>query len=211
MWFRRRPCFALLALVLLTGRLGAAQDAASFKPLASHTVAELVAALKLEPHPNGTGFFQRFYTSPYSVDNALLGAPRLGPPERLTGTVIYSLLLPTYSTLHRLRSDELILFLAGDPIELLRLHPDGTADQCIIGPDLAAGQVSFALLKADTWMGYRIHRQPGALGFSLVAAPVVPGFDYADFEHSDAEELAKKYPAHAALIRELKRNSQYKH
>ena len=202
---------AFLLVLLAVGGLWANPSAPTCKPLAAHTVAELVAALKLEPHPNGTGYFQRIYTSPYSVSNSRLGAPRPGPPERLTGTVIYSLLLPTYSTLHRLRSDELILFLAGDPIELLRLHPDGTADQCIIGPDLAAGQVSFALLKAGTWMGYQIHRQPGALGYSLVAAPVVPGFAYADFEHSDAGELVKKHPAHAALIRELKHNSQYKH
>ena len=199
-----------VALIFGTALPAAGPDD-SFRPLSAYSVEELVKLLHLEPHPNGTGYFQRVYTSPLSVANGNLPGNRTGPTQRLTGTLIYSLLLPTYSALHRLKSDEVILFLAGNPLEVLMLKPDGSSTQLTVGADLRHGQVSYVVIPAGTWMGYWSNPALAAHAYTLLGAPVVPGFEYDDFEHDDAEALARQYPAPAALIHTLKERSLYKH
>ena len=48
--------------------------------------------------------------------------------ERNVSTAIYYLLTPeSFSSIHRVRSDEVFHFYAGDPVEMLQLRSDGVA------------------------------------------------------------------------------------
>src|ERR1700731_937164 len=97
------------------------------------TADEVKKLLKLEPHPREGGWFRRTYESAETV-----AIPRYTSPRR-TGTAIFYLLEPgTFSEMHRLRSDEIFHFYAGDPVEMLQLHPHGVGETVLIGNDLLA-------------------------------------------------------------------------
>src|ERR1700683_2884930 len=81
----------------------------------------LIAALDLEPHPEG-GWYRRTW-----VAEARDGT-------RPAGSAIYYLLLEgEVSAPHRIDATELWHFYAGDPLELSREWPDGRRDVQIIG------------------------------------------------------------------------------
>jgi len=62
------------------------------------------------------------------------------PVPRSLATAIYYLLTPeSFSTLHRLRADEVFHFYLGDPVEMLQLLPGGAGRVVTLGTDLAAG------------------------------------------------------------------------
>ena len=77
-----------------------------------------------------------------------------------------------------MRSDELWLFHAGDPLLLtVRPTPDGTPDH-IYG--LGQKGCYQAVVPANSWQ--EAEPQVGKAGYALVSCVVVPGFDFADFE-----------------------------
>ena len=97
------------------------------KTVTSETMRELIEQyieqLQLQPHPEG-GYYSRSYASA-----ELIAADAL--PERFTGdrcfsTAIYFLLAGNdFSAFHRIKSDELWHFYAGDCLQIYVLHPDG--------------------------------------------------------------------------------------
>lgn len=95
------------------------------------------------------------------------------------GSAIYGLLTPDdFSALHVLREDEMWVHVAGAPVEMLLLHPDGEHEVRVLGTDVAAGQSPAELVPASTWQGSR------TLGdWSLVVCSLAPpfsGFTLAD-------------------------------
>ena len=50
------------------------------------------------------------------------------------------------------------------------------------------------------WQGSIL--EPG-VPFALLGCTVAPGFDYADYEHGNREELIEQYPAFTDWIRRL--------
>ncbi|KAF1053371.1 MAG: hypothetical protein GAK41_00838 [Burkholderia gladioli] len=42
-------------------------------------------------------------------------------------------------------------------------------------------------------------------GFALVGCTVAPGFEFAEFELADAQELARQFPQHADVVARLAR------
>jgi hypothetical protein len=159
------------------------------------TAKEIKTLLKLEPHPVEGGWYRRTYTSDVSV--ALLRG------VRPYGTAIYYLLEEgTFSEMHRLASDEIFHFYLGDPVEMLQLRPDGSADGFTLGPDLAAGQHVQLVVPAGVWQGARL-TDGGKV--ALVGCTVTPGFDFADYESGNYAELAAMWPAEAERIRKLTR------
>ncbi len=148
-------------------------------------VEELIAALALRAHPEG-GFFAETYRN----------ARHTG--DRSLSTAIYFLLTAENpSRMHRVASDEIWHFYRGDSLEMLQLHPDGSSAVLEIGPDVVKGQRPQVLVRAGVWQGVRV-----AAGgrYALLGATVTPGFDFADFEMGDRDELAARYPARVTLI-----------
>lgn len=81
------------------------------------TAAELAAALGLEPHPEGGYFVETFRAAPTTPT---------ARGERPAATAIMFLVTEdSPSRLHRLASDELWVYQAGVPLELVTIAPDG--------------------------------------------------------------------------------------
>jgi uncharacterized protein len=141
----------------------------------SDRVCQLINDLQLQPHPEG-GFFRETWRSHLAISQSQLPTGYTG--DRVAGTAIL-FLLPTghYSRKHRVRSDELWLHQAGDPLELkIESALDASSQIYHLGRDNC-----FQVLVPG---GYWQHAKPlaGNAGYSLVGCIVVPGFDFADFE-----------------------------
>jgi uncharacterized protein len=156
--------------------------------------------LSLEPHPEG-GFFRETFRS-----DKLVATPA-GPRSTATG-ILFLVTAARPSRFHRLRSDELWLYHAGSPLELIALLPDGSSERVVLaGADalLESEEASpQAIVPREAWQAARVLAEGGGEdGWTLVSCIVSPGFDYADFELGDREDLAAAYPLDAELVREL--------
>jgi len=160
---------------------------------------ELIDKLGLKPLTIEGGYFFETYRS-----DEILAAGSLDPRyggDRAVSTAIYYLLVPgNVSKLHRLRSDEIFHFYAGDAVEMLQLLPDGSHRMVLLGSDIARGQMPQVVVPRGVWQGARLVRGGK---WALLGTTVAPGFDYEDFEAADRAELIRCYPECADTITEL--------
>jgi predicted cupin superfamily sugar epimerase len=167
------------------------------------TADEVKKRLGLAPHPCEGGHYVRTYESGEMLPPSAFLSGRYTSP-RHTGTAIYYLLEPgTFSEMHRLRSDEIFHFYAGDPVEMLQLHPNGEGAIVRIGNDLAAGDRPQLVVPHGFWQGSRL--VPGG-AWALLGCTVSPGFDFADYAAGARAELTAQWPRFAGLIAELTRS-----
>lgn len=160
---------------------------------------EWIERLSLAPHPEG-GYYRQTYRAPLTLPQAAL--PAYGG-DRAASTAIYFLLAgDQFSAFHRLRSDEVWHFYTGSGLVVHVIEPDGTYNELLLGSDAAYGEQFQAVVPADCWFGSSL-RHPNT--FALVGCTVAPGFDFADFEMADRDELAAHYPQHRAIIGRLTR------
>ncbi len=154
------------------------------------TVDQIKSVLNLKPHPEEGGLFVETYRSDERISAEALGGRYRG--TRSVATAIYYLLTPdTFSAMHRLASDEIFHFYLGDPVEMLQLSPDGSGSVVTVGPDLARGMRPQVVVPRGIWQGSRL--VPGGR-FALLGTTVTPGFDFADYEHGQRDELVAAYP-----------------
>jgi hypothetical protein len=158
------------------------------------TAADLVRKLNLQPHPEG-GYFRETYRAAESIGSDAL--PRRFSGTRSISTAIYFLLeAGQCSHLHRIRSDEVWHFHAGDPLDIVEIDAAGSLKTTRLGSDLLFQHV----VPAGVWFGAT--PAPGGR-FALVGCTVAPGFDFADFELADQAKLLAEYPRHQDWIRRL--------
>ena len=162
------------------------------------TAEEVIRLLGLEPLEPEGGWFAETYRARASLPAGAV--PGLGGPRALSTAIYYLLTRATFSALHRLRSDEIYHFYAGDPVELLLLEPGAIGRALSLGVDLAAGQRPQAVVPAGVWQGSRL-----ALGgrWALLGTTMSPGFDPADFELGRRADLVAGWPGHRDLIEAL--------
>lgn len=150
----------------------------------THSAEQVVAALRLEPLDQEGGFFRRTAEAGYYVrrDDVSLRAY----------SVIYALFTPeSFSAMHVLTTDEVWCWHAGDPLESLRLKPDGSGEWVRLGGDLEAGEIPQDVIPAGVWQGTRL----GAGGrWALVSCIMAPEFRWQDFTLGEREELVERYP-----------------
>lgn len=155
---------------------------------------KIIETLGLEPHPEEGGFYRETYRSVACFEP--------GPPfdgARATGTAIYYLLTAdTYSAMHRLPGDEIFHHYAGDPVEMLLLHSDGSSEVVVLTSDLASGRPQ-QVVPGGVWQGSRL-RAGGA--FALLGTTMSPGFEFSDYATGSAA-LAATYPDREVMIGEL--------
>jgi predicted cupin superfamily sugar epimerase len=161
---------------------------------------QLIDLLGLVPLPREGGWYRETYRA-----DLVLPPGSVGPHQSATrsaGTAIYYLLTPNdYSALHRLSADEVFHFYLGDPVEMLQLDPRTTHGRLVLlGHDLAAGQQSQVVVPRGIWQGSRL-ASGGA--FALLGTTMAPGFDFADYESGEAQQLAAAFPAFAERIHSL--------
>jgi len=167
------------------------------------TAAEVKQLLGLAPHPREGGWFVQTYAATDTITPMAFADGRYTSPRR-TSTAIYYLLEPeTFSEMHRLRSDEVFHFYAGDPVEMLQLFPDGSGRTIIIGNDLAQGHQPQVLVERGVWQGSRL--VPGGR-WALLGCTVSPGFEYEDYDSSSRDELTARWPTFAEMIASLTRS-----
>ena len=139
----------------------------------------MVAALGLQPHPEG-GWYRQTWRSSVAVQ-----ADGYPDPRAAATSIHFLLAAGEQSRWHRVRSDELWLWQGLGP---LRLRLGGTGDapavreEIVVGPAPAAGYLLQALVPAGEWQA----AEPLGAAGALVACVVAPGFEFADFELFDA-------------------------
>jgi uncharacterized protein len=156
--------------------------------------------LQLEPHPEG-GYFRQTYRSEVVIAREALPAAFTG--VRAASTAIYFLLEgKNFSAFHRLRSDEVWHFYAGEPLMVHAIDPAGEYSSIRLGRDLDAGEVPQAVVPAGCWFASHVADWKS---FAVVGCTVAPGFDFEDFEMGKRGELVARYPQHRELIEGLTR------
>lgn len=125
----------------------------------------IIAALGLEPHPEG-GWYRQTWAGPEVAGRA-------------TGTAIHFLLKAgERSHWHRVDADEIWLFNAGAPL-WLHLAPDaqGPVESVRLGPDILSGDRAQVVVPAGWWQA----AEPAG-DWGLVSCTVSPGFRFEGFE-----------------------------
>jgi len=168
-------------------------------------IQKIIELFRLEPLPREGGYFRRTYRSDLILPpgvredgTAMSHAGGGDSPSRGVGSAIYYLITPqSFSALHRLSSDELWHFYGGDPVEQLRLFPDGTGELIRLGSHWKGGEVPQALVPGGVWQGSRL-----AAGgrYALVGNTVHPEFLEQDYTHGVYEDLALRYPEWRGMI-----------
>lgn len=163
------------------------------------TADELIALLDLAPLPIEGGWFRQTYLADESVDAAALPA-RYVTRHALSSAIYYLLRDADFSALHRLPTDEVYHFYLGQPVELLRLYPDGTFAVTELGSDLAAGQQVQVVVPRGVWQGSRLLQPTGC---ALLGTTMAPAYDPAEFELGERTALLRDYPRCADHVRAL--------
>ena len=131
------------------------------------TADEIIAHLRLSPHPEGG-----HYRQTWVADNA----------GRAVGTSIYFLLKEgEVSHWHTVDAVEIWHFYAGAPLNLSISETElGPAKTQLLGPDLADGQFPQIIVPTGHWQSAR------TLGdWTLVGCTVSPGFQFDGFHLAD--------------------------
>ena len=144
------------------------------------TASELASRLGLEPLPQEGGRWTQTHVDDHG------------------SAILYLLAAGERSHLHLLPGPEVYFFHAGAPLDLLLLHPDGSAEQVLLGPDLGAGQRLQVVVPGGVWQG---SSSTGA--WSLVGTAMAPPYAERDYRHGDRTELSRRWPSAAARIAEL--------
>ena len=127
----------------------------------------LIDRLGLTSHPEG-GWYKETWRSQSLV-----------PGDRSPGTAILFLLEQGQkSHWHRVDADELWLWHAGSPLDLMIADAaDANPETILLGGDVMAGYQPQVRVPTNRWQAADAHR-----GWALVSCIVVPGFDFAGFE-----------------------------
>lgn len=169
------------------------------------TAEQVIDLLELRPLPGEGGWFRQTWSSPERIVSGMLG-PRYRR-DCVVGTAIYYLITDApdgFSALHRLPTDEVYHFYLGDPVEQLRLHPDGRSEWVVLGTDLRAGQHVQHVAPRDVWQATRL---VAGGRWALLGTTLAPGFDIAAYEAGSRQALIDTYPSLADAITALTRET----
>ena len=149
------------------------------------------------------GLFRQTYRSADEIQAAAL-PPRYNA-SRSMATAIYYLLTDepdSFSAMHRLPTDEVYHFYAGDPVDMLLLHPDGRGERVRLGAEFMNGQHVQFVVPRDVWQGSRL--LPGGR-WALMGTTMAPGYTDSDYVGGGRAELMARYPQFASDIGRLTR------
>ena len=152
-----------------------------------------IKELNLLAHPEGGYYRETYRSTGESIFKGFEGT-------RSFSTAIYFLLKDAEkSHLHKIKSDELWFFHAGDPIEILILI-DQKLQIVTLGSGIEKGEMLQCIVPAGAWFGARVK---GSRGFALVSCTVAPGFDFIDFELAEHKKISQDYLAYDSIVKEM--------
>ena len=152
-------------------------------------IAQIIQKFGLLPLPGEGGYF----SETYRLHNHEIGK------SRALNTAIYYFITPNdFSALHKLKSDEIFHFYAGDRAEMVQISPDGQLKSFTLGNAILAGDTPQVVVPHDTWQGTRL--KTGGK-WALLGTTCAPGFEFTDFELGSRAELTKEFSQHAEIIK----------
>lgn len=156
----------------------------------------IIRQLQLQPLSGEGGYFRRSY----ETEEVL-------PSGKCIGSAIYYLLTDgTFSSLHKLPSDEVYHFYFGDPVELLLLSPDGESRLVTLGQDIENGmEVQFCIPKG--WYQGSMLKKGGK--FALLGTTMCPGYTDDDYTPADRAELSARFPQWKERIEALTQKPEF--
>ena len=161
---------------------------------------QLIKIFNLEPLENEGGLFRQTYLSPLSYQSL----NQSGVDHPLCTTIYYLLTeeANSFSELHKLPTDEIYHFYLGDPVEQLRLYPDGSGEVVLLGQDVLNGQQVQSVVPGGVWQGSRLVE--GGV-YALLGTTMAPGYRVEDYVHGNRQSLYALYPTWQKLIGNLTR------
>ena len=160
----------------------------------------IIKKFNLQPHEMEGGYYREIYRSDDIIKSTDL--PDRYTQDKSICTAIYFMLTPdTFSAMHRIPTDEMFHFYAGDPIEMLVLEEGKEGELVTVGNDLERATPQYVVKKGN-WQGSRL-KSGGE--FALLGVTVSPGFDFSDFEIGEADDLIKQFPSYKDRILSLSR------
>ena len=170
------------------------------------TVIDLLQLEKLTD-PEG-GYYRRTYNSPHTVS---ITSPDGSTVQRKTMTSIFFLLTTDSKVgyMHKNKCDIILYYQLGLPTQCLLLHPDGTLEENILGPDILAGHKLQVFVPGDSWVATTLkevevvaaERDCVARGrekcdFGLTSEAASPGFEYSDMTMATEDLIKSRFPDH---------------
>ena len=155
----------------------------------------------LSPHPEG-GYYAETYRASESVPQQSLPS-RFGGDRSFSTGIYFLLETHNFSAFHRIKSDEMWHFYAGEALEIFVIHEEQGEMRVIkLGDDPEKGETFQAVVPAGAWFA---SRPAQGSTYALVGCTVAPGFDFADFEMAEREALQMQFPEFKQIIQELTR------
>ena len=150
------------------------------RPVDARTASELASLLGLQPLPREGGRWGQTHLDGHG------------------SAILYLLAAGERSHLHLLPGPEVYFFHAGAPLDVLLLHPDGSTERVVLGPDVVAGERPQLVVPGGVWQG-----SSSTGSWSLVGTAMAPPFAERDYRHGNRRELSRRWPSAAARIAEL--------
>lgn len=154
------------------------------------TADDFIQQLELEQHVEG-GYYRSSFRSQSDFDTT----------RSLWSSIYFLLRTGEVSHFHRLTSDEMWYFHAGQSLTIYMIDEQGELTTAQLGLDIAAGERPQFLVPKGCIFGSAMN-QPG---FSLVGCMVSPGFTFDNFELFSQQTLLAQYPQHQTIIERLSR------
>ena len=155
-----------------------------------------IETLDLSRHPEG-GYFRETYRSKTSYE--FRKSPVFSGNRAYSTAIHYLLTGDECSKLHRIKSDELWFYHAGNPLTVYLFHDVGVMSTFTLDSGTGTFQ---GVVPANTWFGARLESPPPG-AYTLTSCVVAPGFDFSDFNLADCDSLTRKFPQHSGLIKDL--------
>ncbi|WP_439584422.1 cupin domain-containing protein [Dyadobacter bucti] len=153
----------------------------------------------LKPHPEG-GYYAETYRSRETIAEHALPS-RFGGSRSYSTGIYFLLEKHDFSAFHRIASDEMWHFYAGEALDIFVIDPEtGKLEIIGLGADPEKGEAFQAIVPAGAWFA---SRPANNSSYALVGCTVAPGFDFEDFEMADRLVLSGDFPQHRDLIAAL--------
>ena len=140
---------------------------------------EIIAKLNLKPLPDEGGFYRETYRSDLST------------------AIYYLITKDNFSALHRLKSDEVFHFYAGDAVEMIQIDSNNHLTKITVENDIISGHTPQVLVPRGVWQGLRL-AEGGQ--WALMGTTVAPGFEFKDFELAQPREMTRELPQYTSVI-----------
>ncbi|MBC7849585.1 MAG: cupin domain-containing protein [Chitinophagaceae bacterium] len=154
--------------------------------------------LDLTKHVEG-GCFSEVYRSPLMTNESF---PDFESPRNIATTIYFLLEHPDFSAFHKIKSDEIWHFYAGDGLLVHEINMAGVLTTHQLGPDPDKGERFQCVITAGNWFASEVI---DGGRFALAGCTVSPGFDFRDFALADRSELSETFNQHSNLIERLTR------